>query len=58
MAVIEIERAALPDTLHHMPVARRAALASSFGLRFQGEGYFLTDARSHRGTSLAEPPEG
>ncbi len=89
VAVIEIERAALPetvvyraftpehlykpleqievgtrllvvgfplgfhDTLHHMPVARRAAVASSFGLRFQGKGYFLTDARTHRGTSGA-----
>ena len=41
------------DTLHHMPVVRHAALASSFGLRFQGEGYFLTDARTHRGTSGA-----
>lgn len=41
------------DTLHHMPVARQAAIASSFGLRFQGEGYFLTDARTHRGTSGA-----
>jgi len=89
VAVIEIERAALPatmaycaftpahlyqphdhievgtqllivgfplgfhDTLHHMPVARRAATASAFGLRFQGAGYFLTDARTHRGTSGA-----
>ena len=26
---------------------------SSFGLRFQGHGYFLTDARTHRGTSGA-----
>lgn len=41
------------DTLHHMPVARRATVASSFGLRFQGKGYFLTDARTHRGTSGA-----
>ncbi len=41
------------DTLHHMPVARQAGLASSFGLRFQGHGYFLTDARTHRGTSGA-----
>ena len=41
------------DALHHMPVARRAGLASSFTLRFQGEGYFLTDARTHRGTSGA-----
>lgn len=89
VAVIEIERAALPatgafraftphhlhdphyqvevgssllvvgfplgfhDTLHHMPVVRQAVVASSFGLRFQGQGYFLTDARTHRGTSGA-----
>lgn len=89
VAVIEIERAALPktavyraftpkhlvgkldqveigssllvvgfplgfhDTLHHMPVVRHAVVASSFGMRFQGEGYFLTDARTHRGTSGA-----
>jgi hypothetical protein len=39
------------DALHHMPVVRRASLASSFGLRFQGMGYFLTDARTHRGSS-------
>lgn len=89
VAVIEIDRAALPETmayqaftprhlpgrfdqvevgnsllvvgfplgfhdhLHHMPVVRQAIVASSFGLRFQGEGYFLTDARTHRGTSGA-----
>ena len=89
VAVIEIERAALPettvysaftpkhlldpsgqievgttllvvgfplgfhDTLHHMPVVRHAVIASSFGLRFQGEGYCLTDARTHRGISGA-----
>jgi hypothetical protein len=89
VAVIELERAALPDnvairaftpahlqdtfdevevgssllvvgfplgfhdTLHHLPVVRQAAIASSFGLRFQGQGYFLTDARTHRGTSGA-----
>ncbi len=41
------------DTLHHMPVARQAVLASSYGLRFQGQGYFLTDGRTHRGTSGA-----
>ncbi len=41
------------DTLHHMPVVRHAIIASSFGLRFQGEGYFLTDARTHRGSSGA-----
>jgi hypothetical protein len=36
-----------------MPVVRQAIVASSFGLRFQGEGYFLTDARTHRGSSGA-----
>jgi hypothetical protein len=41
------------DKLHHLPVARQATIASSFGLRFQGHGYFLTDARTHRGTSGA-----
>ena len=41
------------DALHHMPVVRHAVLASSFGLRFQGQGFFLTDARTHRGTSGA-----
>jgi S1-C subfamily serine protease len=41
------------DTLHHLPVVRHAAIASSFGLRFQGQGFFLTDARTHRGTSGA-----
>lgn len=41
------------DTLHHMPVVRQAVVASSYGLRFQGQGYFLTDARTHRGTSGA-----
>lgn len=41
------------DTLHHMPVARKAMIASSFGFRFQGLGYFLTDACTHRGLSGA-----
>ena len=41
------------DALHHLPVVRQASIASSFGLRFQGQGYFLTDARTHRGTSGA-----
>ena len=41
------------DALHHLPVVRGATIASSFGLRFQGQGYFLTDARTHRGTSGA-----
>ncbi|MEQ1867435.1 MAG: serine protease [Micropepsaceae bacterium] len=41
------------DVLHGLPVVRQAAIASSYGLRFQGLGYFLTDARTHRGTSGA-----
>jgi hypothetical protein len=41
------------DTLHHLPVVRQAVIASAFGIRFQGQGYFLTDARMHRGTSGA-----
>ncbi|MDZ4686999.1 MAG: serine protease [Planctomycetaceae bacterium] len=41
------------DSLHHLPVARQAVVASAFGMRFQGNGYFLTDARLHRGTSGA-----
>lgn len=41
------------DTVHHLPVVRQAAIASAFGIRFQGLGQFLTDARTHRGTSGA-----
>ena len=41
------------DTVHYLPVVRQAAVASSFGVRFQGQGYFLTDARTHRGSSGA-----
>jgi hypothetical protein len=41
------------DTLHHLPIVRQGVIASSFGLRFEGRGYFLTDARTHRGTSGA-----
>lgn len=41
------------DTLHHLPVVRQSVVASAFGMRFQGQGYFLTDARTHRGTSGA-----
>ncbi|WP_299785540.1 trypsin-like peptidase domain-containing protein [Ramlibacter sp.] len=41
------------DTLHNLPVARQASVASAFGVRFQGQGYFLTDARMHRGASGA-----
>ncbi|MDF3818524.1 serine protease [Leptospira sp. 96542] len=41
------------DNLHKLPVARKALIASSFGIRFQGLGYFLTDANMHRGSSGA-----
>lgn len=41
------------DTLHRTPVVRQAVVASSFGFRFQGQGYFLTDARTHSGLSGA-----
>lgn len=41
------------DAVHHLPVVRHAIIASSFGIRFQGQGVFLTDARTHRGTSGA-----
>ncbi len=41
------------DTLHHLPVVRQSVVASAWGLRFQGQGFFLTDARTHRGTSGA-----
>jgi S1-C subfamily serine protease len=41
------------DAVHHLPVVRQAIIASSFGIRFQGQGFFLTDARTHRGTSGA-----
>jgi S1-C subfamily serine protease len=41
------------DLVHKLPVARQAVVASAFGVRFQGQGCFLTDARLHRGTSGA-----
>ncbi len=41
------------DALHQLPVLRRAAIASPFGIRFQGQGFFLTDGRAHRGISGA-----
>ena len=41
------------DTVHHLPVVRQAAIASSYGIRFQGKGFFLTDGRTHRGSSGA-----
>jgi S1-C subfamily serine protease len=39
------------DTIHHLAVARGATIASAYGVRFQQQGYFLTDARTHRGSS-------
>jgi S1-C subfamily serine protease len=39
------------DTVYQLPVARQAIVASAFGVRFQGQGLFLTDARTHRGLS-------
>ncbi|MDR7335646.1 trypsin-like peptidase domain-containing protein [Roseateles asaccharophilus] len=39
------------DTIHHLAVARHAAIASAYGVRFQRQGCFLTDARTHRGSS-------
>jgi hypothetical protein len=39
------------DTVHHLPVVRQASVASFYGVRIQGHGYFLTDARMHRGSS-------
>jgi S1-C subfamily serine protease len=41
------------DTVHHVPVVRTTGIASPYGIRFQGKGFFLTDARTHRGTSGA-----
>ena len=50
------------DTLHHLPVVRGAVVASAFGVRFQGQGCFVTDAPLHRGSSGApvvrHHPEG
>jgi hypothetical protein len=41
------------DQLYRLPIARQAIIASAFGVRFQGNGYFLTDAQMHRGSSGA-----
>lgn len=40
----------LHDTVHHLAVARSAFIASAYGVRFQRQGCFLTDARTHRGS--------
>lgn len=39
------------DTVHYLAVARGASVASAFGVPFQREAYFLTDARTHSGSS-------
>jgi hypothetical protein len=41
------------DTTYLLPVARQGGIASAYGVRFQGCGCFLTDARMHRGSSGA-----
>jgi hypothetical protein len=41
------------DTVYNLPVVRHAIVASAFGVRFQMKGFFLTDARAHRGSSGA-----
>lgn len=41
------------DTIHHLAVARSASIASAYGIRFQKQGCFLTDARTQRGSSGA-----
>jgi hypothetical protein len=41
------------DTVHYLAVARSASVASAYGVRFQRQGCFLTDARTHRGSSGA-----
>ena len=41
------------DTIHYLAVSRSASVASAYGVRFQQQGYFLTDARTHRGSSGA-----
>jgi hypothetical protein len=39
------------DAVHHLAVTRSASVASAYGIRFQQRGCFLTDARTHRGSS-------
>jgi hypothetical protein len=41
------------DTTYTLAVARHGTVASPYGVRFQGRGCFVTDARMHRGTSGA-----
>ena len=30
------------DTVHHLPVVRQVVVASAFGVRFEGQGFFFT----------------
>ncbi|MEO1237780.1 MAG: serine protease [Planctomycetota bacterium] len=39
------------DTVHRLPLIRRATIASVYPLPFKGDRYFVTDARLHRGSS-------
>lgn len=39
------------DTLNNLPLVRQAVVASDFSRPFKGNPYFVTDARTHRGTS-------
>jgi hypothetical protein len=39
------------DTVHHLAVTRSAFIASAYGIRYRQQGCFLTDARTHRGSS-------
>ena len=41
----------LHDTVHHLAVARSATVASAYGVRFRGQGCFLTDVRALPGSS-------
>lgn len=41
------------DTRHNLPIARKAALSSPFGVGFMGYPFFLIDAKLHQGTSGA-----
>ena len=41
----------LHDTIHHLAVAHSASIASAYGVRFERQGFFLTDARTYRGSS-------
>ena len=41
------------DVVHHLPVVRLARTPSPLGIRLQGQGFFLTDAPTHRGISGA-----